>query len=62
MAINGTDVQGNSILWGASSLQVDSILWGSSIVNSDSILWGASILWGSNSSSPDASAGSLGDQ
>jgi hypothetical protein len=40
--VSGTNVQGDSVLWGSSSVSGSSVLWGSSVV------WGSSVLWGSS--------------
>jgi serine protease AprX len=60
--LSGTDAQGYSELWGVSSISSDSVIWGNSTVNSSSVVWGTSVLWGRDTSSPDAQAGSIADQ
>jgi serine protease AprX len=60
--LSGADAQGHSMIWGVSSISGNSVIWGNSTVNSNSVLWGTSVLWGRETSTPDAQAGAAADQ
>jgi len=49
----GLNVNGQSILWGTSTLGGESILWGTNAASASSILWGTSVLWGTSGTGQD---------
>jgi serine protease AprX len=59
--LSGSNGQGQSMVWGTSSISGNSVIWGNNTVNANSVLWGTSVLWGRSTGTSDAEAGSTAD-